>query len=90
MGGGTGAVAHDMQVEIEGGALQPPPPAGVGAEQQGMLEQLGQTQVVGGPQQVALQTSLTEESLVQDDGETQQGLCGRICIFVQVRQNNVE
>lgn len=82
MGGAGGAVVHDMQVEIEGGALQPPPTAGVGSEQQGMLEQLGQAQVVGGPQQVALQASLTEESLVQDDGEKQQEQCGKICVLV--------
>uniref|UniRef100_A0AAY4EIS5 C2H2-type domain-containing protein n=1 Tax=Denticeps clupeoides TaxID=299321 RepID=A0AAY4EIS5_9TELE len=69
MGGNT--VAHDLQVEIEGNGLQPPPPpptVSVGPEQQGILE-LGQTQVVGSPQQVALQTPLTEETLVQDDGE---------------------
>ncbi|XP_028834618.1 zinc finger protein 236 isoform X2 [Denticeps clupeoides] len=67
MGGNT--VAHDLQVEIEGNGLQPPPPpptVSVGPEQQGILE-LGQTQVVGSPQQVALQTPLTEETLVQDD-----------------------
>ncbi|XP_031432812.2 LOW QUALITY PROTEIN: zinc finger protein 236 [Clupea harengus] len=40
----------------------------VGSEQQAMLE-LGQTQVVGGAQQVALQTTLSEEGLVQDDDQ---------------------
>ncbi|XP_076136440.1 zinc finger protein 236 [Alosa pseudoharengus] len=68
MGGPSAVVAHDMQVEIEGGQLQPPP-SGVGAEQQAMLEQLGQAQVVGGPQQVALQTPLTDGALVQDDDQ---------------------
>ncbi|KAL2084641.1 hypothetical protein ACEWY4_020159 [Coilia grayii] len=67
MGGGGAGVGHDMQVEMEGGALQPQP-SGVGAEQQGMLE-LGQAQVVGASQQVVLQGTLSEEGLVQDEDQ---------------------
>ncbi|XP_030637946.1 zinc finger protein 236 [Chanos chanos] len=64
MGGTT--VTHDMQVEmVDRGGLQQQPPPAVGPETQSMLE-LGQAQVVGGPQQVTLQTQLTEEGLVQD------------------------
>ncbi|KAG7469963.1 hypothetical protein MATL_G00134380 [Megalops atlanticus] len=57
-------VAAGMQVEMEGDALQPPP--AVGAEQQGILG-LGQAQVVGAPQQVALETQLGDQPLVQED-----------------------
>lgn len=64
LGGAT--VAHEMQVEIEGDSLpQPPPPT---AEQQSMLG-LSQTEVVNGSQPVTLETPLTDQPLVQGEGE---------------------
>ncbi|XP_047455577.1 zinc finger protein 236-like isoform X2 [Mugil cephalus] len=61
---GAGAVAHDMQVEIEGDALQQTP--ATTAEQQSMLG-LGQTEVVNGSQQVTLEAPLTDQALVQGE-----------------------
>ncbi|XP_074539867.1 zinc finger protein 236 isoform X1 [Halichoeres trimaculatus] len=61
--GGTG-VTHEMQVEIEGDALQQPPSSS--AEQQSMLS-LGQTEVVNGGQQVSLDAPLTDQNLVQGE-----------------------
>ncbi|XP_035808978.2 zinc finger protein 236 isoform X2 [Amphiprion ocellaris] len=61
---GTGAVAHDMQVEIEGDSLQQAP--ATTAEQQSMLG-LGQTEVVNGGQQVTLEAPLTDQPLVQGE-----------------------
>uniref|UniRef100_A0A3Q0S018 Zinc finger protein 236 n=1 Tax=Amphilophus citrinellus TaxID=61819 RepID=A0A3Q0S018_AMPCI len=61
---GAGTVTHDMQVEIEGDALQQAPTAT--AEQQSMLG-LGQTEVVNGGQQVTLDTPLTDQPLVQGE-----------------------
>lgn len=64
LGGAT--VAHEMQVEIEGDPLpQPPAPT---AEQQSMLG-LSQTEVVNGSQPVTLETPLTDQPLVQGEGE---------------------
>lgn len=60
---GAAAVAHDMQVEIEGDSL-PQPPASSG-DQQSLLG-LGQTEVVNGSQQVALEAPLTDKRLVQE------------------------
>lgn len=55
-----------MQVEIEGDSLpQPPAPT---AEQQSMLG-LSQTEVVNGSQPVTLETPLTDQPLVQGEGE---------------------
>uniref|UniRef100_A0A3Q1FY96 Zinc finger protein 236 n=1 Tax=Acanthochromis polyacanthus TaxID=80966 RepID=A0A3Q1FY96_9TELE len=64
---GTGTVAHDMQVEIEGDSLQQAP--ATTAEQQSMLG-LGQTEVVNGGQQVTLEAPLTDQPLVQGEGFT--------------------
>lgn len=64
LGGPT--VNHDIQVEIEGGSLQQPP--ATVAEQQSMLE-LGQTEIVNGGQQVTLETALTDQPLVQEEGK---------------------
>ncbi|XP_034729238.1 zinc finger protein 236-like [Etheostoma cragini] len=61
---GGGAVAHDMQVEIEGDSLQQP--SATSAEQQSMLG-LGQTEVVNGSQQVTLEAPLTDQPLVQGE-----------------------
>ncbi|XP_030605132.1 zinc finger protein 236 isoform X3 [Archocentrus centrarchus] len=61
---GAGTVTHDMQVEIEGDALQQAPTAT--AEHQSMLG-LGQTEVVNGGQQVTLDTPLTDQPLVQGE-----------------------
>ncbi|XP_019120471.1 zinc finger protein 236 isoform X1 [Larimichthys crocea] len=61
---GGGAVAHDIQVEIEGDSLQQPP--ATSAEQQSMLG-LGQTEVVNGSQQVTLEAPLTDQPLVQGE-----------------------
>ncbi|XP_056236976.1 zinc finger protein 236-like [Seriola aureovittata] len=61
---GAGAVAHDMQVEIEGDSLQQPPVTS--AEQQSMLG-LGQTEVVNGGQQVTLEAPLSDQPLVQGE-----------------------
>ncbi|XP_068180402.1 zinc finger protein 236-like isoform X1 [Antennarius striatus] len=55
-------VVHEMQVEIEGDALQQPP----ATEQQSMLG-LGQTEVVNGGQQVTLEAPLTDQPLVQGE-----------------------
>uniref|UniRef100_A0A673A1B1 Zinc finger protein 236 n=1 Tax=Sphaeramia orbicularis TaxID=375764 RepID=A0A673A1B1_9TELE len=63
---GGGSVTHDMQVEIEGDSLQQPPVTA--AEQQGMLG-LGQTEVVNGGQQVTLEAPLTDQPLVQTEGQ---------------------
>lgn len=63
---GGDAVAHDIQVEIEGDSLQQP--AATSAEQQSMLG-LGQTEVVNGSQQVTLEAPLTDQPLVQGEGE---------------------
>lgn len=63
---GGGAVAHEMQVEIEGDSLQQP--AATSAEQQSMLG-LGQAEVVNGGQQVTLEAPLTDQPLVQGEGE---------------------
>ncbi|KAJ8411571.1 hypothetical protein AAFF_G00163790 [Aldrovandia affinis] len=60
-GGGVGAT---MQVEIDGDTLQPPP--AVDPEQQGILG-LGPGQVVGAAQQVALETQLGDQPLVQEE-----------------------
>lgn len=57
------AVAHDMQVEIEGDSLPQPPTSS--ADQQRMLG-LGQTEVVNGSQQVTLEAPLTDKQLGQE------------------------
>ncbi|XP_017576982.1 zinc finger protein 236 isoform X2 [Pygocentrus nattereri] len=58
---GTRTVAHDLQVEMQVGPTGlTQPTSAMGAEPQAML------QVVGGVQQVALQTQLGEGTLVQD------------------------
>ncbi|KAL0984694.1 hypothetical protein UPYG_G00145470 [Umbra pygmaea] len=59
-------VTHNMQVELEGGSLQQQTPPTVGSEQQAMLG-LGQTQGVGGGQQVSLETQLTNQPLGQEE-----------------------
>uniref|UniRef100_A0AAR2JM51 C2H2-type domain-containing protein n=1 Tax=Pygocentrus nattereri TaxID=42514 RepID=A0AAR2JM51_PYGNA len=60
-------VAHDLQVEMQVGPTGlTQPTSAMGAEPQAML------QVVGGVQQVALQTQLGEGTLVQDAGFSQQ------------------
>ncbi|XP_056143099.1 zinc finger protein 236-like [Lampris incognitus] len=61
---GRTTVAHDMQVEIEGDALQQQ--VAPTSEQQSMLG-LGQTQVVSGSQQVTLEAQLTDQPLVQGE-----------------------
>ncbi|XP_046907292.1 zinc finger protein 236-like isoform X2 [Hypomesus transpacificus] len=58
MGGTT--VSHDMQVEIEADALQAQAPPSAGGEQESMLG-LGQGAGVGGGQQVALETQLSDQ-----------------------------
>lgn len=63
---GGGAVAHDMQVEIEGDSLPQPPAAS--AEQQSILG-LSQTEVVNGSQQVTLEAPLTDQQLVHGEGK---------------------
>lgn len=64
---GAAAVAHDMQVEIEGDSLQQPPASS--AEQQSLLG-LGQAEVVNGSQQVTLEAPLTDKRLVQEGKQT--------------------
>lgn len=64
---GGAAVAHDMQVEIEGDSLPQPPASS--ADQQSMLG-LGQAEVVNGSQQVALEAPLTDKQLVQEGKQT--------------------
>lgn len=64
---GGAAVAHDMQVEIEGDSLPQPPASS--ADQQSMLG-LGQTEVVNGSQQVTLEAPLTDKQLVQEGKQT--------------------
>ncbi|XP_035985898.1 zinc finger protein 236 isoform X3 [Fundulus heteroclitus] len=61
---GTGAVTHDMPVEMEAESLQQA--ATTTAEQQGMLG-LGQSEVVNGGQQVTLEAPLTDQPLVQGE-----------------------
>ncbi|KAM9310495.1 zinc finger protein 236 isoform 2-T2 [Pholidichthys leucotaenia] len=61
---GTSNLAHDMQVEIEGGTL-PQAPDNT-AEQESILG-LGQTEVVNGSQQVTLDAPLTDQPLVQGE-----------------------
>lgn len=63
-------MSHDMHVEIEGDALQQPPPSS--ADQQSMLS-LGQTEVVNGGQQVTLEAPLTDQNLVQGEGKRGHG-----------------
>lgn len=79
---GGGAVAHDIQVEIEGDSLQQPP--ATSAEQQSMLG-LGQTEVVNGSQQVTLEAPLTDQPLVQGEGK-QRGDQGRDTMDVITEQ----
>lgn len=63
---GGAAVAHEVQVEIEGDTLpQPPTPT---AEQQSMLG-LSEAEVVNGTQTVTLEAPLTDQPLVQGEGE---------------------
>lgn len=64
---GAAAVAHDMQVEIEGDSLPQPPASS--ADQQSLLG-LGQAEVVNGSQQVTLEAPLTDKQLVQEGKET--------------------
>lgn len=59
-------MAHDIPVEMEPESLQQP--AATTAEQQGMLG-LTQTEVVNGGQQVSLEAPLTDQTLVQGEGE---------------------
>uniref|UniRef100_H2V6B4 Zinc finger protein 236 n=1 Tax=Takifugu rubripes TaxID=31033 RepID=H2V6B4_TAKRU len=77
---GAAAVAHDMQVEIEGDPLPQPPTSS--ADQQSMLG-LGQTEVVNGSQQVTLEAPLTDKQLVQEDSfvNTQHALPQNITQF---------
>ncbi|CAG12844.1 unnamed protein product, partial [Tetraodon nigroviridis] len=77
---GAAAVAHDMQVEIEGDSLPQPPASS--ADQQSLLG-LGQTEVVNGSQQVALEAPLTDKRLVQEDSfvNTQHALPQNITQF---------
>lgn len=56
-----------MQVEIEADSLQQA--QATTAEQQSMLG-LGQTEVVNGSQQVTLEAPLTDQALVQGEGES--------------------
>lgn len=65
---GGAAVAHEVQVEIEGESL-PQPPAAT-AEQQSMLG-LSEAEVVNGSQTVTLEAPLTDQTLVQGEGEWQ-------------------
>lgn len=65
---GGAAVAHDMQVEIEGDSLPQAPASS--AEQQSLLG-LGQAEVVNGSQQVTLEAPLTDKQLVQEGDEGQ-------------------
>ncbi|XP_028971587.2 zinc finger protein 236 isoform X1 [Esox lucius] len=60
------SVTHDLQVELDGGSLQQQAPPTVGSEQQAMLG-LSQAQVVGGCQQVSLETQLSDQPLGQDE-----------------------
>lgn len=68
---GAAAVAHDMQVEIEGDSL--PQTSASSGEQQSLLG-LGQAEVVNGGQQVTLEATLTDKRLVQE-GKQVSGLC---------------
>uniref|UniRef100_A0A3B5MFU7 Zinc finger protein 236 n=1 Tax=Xiphophorus couchianus TaxID=32473 RepID=A0A3B5MFU7_9TELE len=61
---GTGAVTHDMPVEMEAESLQQA--ATTAAEQQDMLG-LGQGEVVNGGQQVTLNAPLADQALVQGE-----------------------
>uniref|UniRef100_A0A3P9IB45 Zinc finger protein 236 n=1 Tax=Oryzias latipes TaxID=8090 RepID=A0A3P9IB45_ORYLA len=63
---GAGAVAHDIAVEMDPEPLQQP--AATTAEQQGMLG-LTQAEVLNGGQQVSLEAPLTDQTLVQGEGE---------------------
>lgn len=63
---GEAAVAHEVQVEMEGESL-PQPPAAT-AEQQSMLG-LSEAEVVNGTQTVTLEAPLTDQALVQGEGE---------------------
>lgn len=61
----AGTVPHDMQVEMEGNSLQQPP--ATSCEQQSMLG-LGQAEGVNGGQPVTLEAQLTNQPLVQGEG----------------------
>lgn len=62
-------MAHEVQVEMEGDALpQPPAPT---AEQQSMLG-LSEAEVVNGTATVTLEAPLTDQTLVQGEGESEQ------------------
>lgn len=58
---GGAAVAHEVQVEME----EPPAPS---VEPQGMLG-LSEAEVVNGTQTVTLEAPLTDQALVQGEGE---------------------
>lgn len=63
---GGAAVANEVQVTIEGDSLpQPPAPT---AEQQSMLG-LSEAEVVNGTATVTLEAPLTDQTLVQGEGE---------------------
>ena len=64
--GGT-TVSHEIQVEIEDEDLEAQEASGA-AEQRVMLG-LDQAQVVGGGQQVTLETELSEQPLIQTEGK---------------------
>lgn len=59
-------MAHDIAVEMDPEPLQQP--VATTAEQQGMLG-LTQAEVVNGGQQVSLEAPLTDQTLVQGEGE---------------------
>lgn len=69
---GTGGVTHDMPVEMEAESLQQGTTTTV--EQQGMLG-LGQTEVVNGGPQVSLDAPLTDQALVQGEGNSKSKTC---------------
>ncbi|MEQ2249622.1 hypothetical protein ILYODFUR_031291, partial [Ilyodon furcidens] len=79
---GTGAVTHDMPVEMEAESLQQAATTTT-TVQQGMLG-LSQAEVVNGGQQVTLEPPLTDQTLVQGEGNSKIQILTRTKVLVPV------